>query len=164
MGGIHKFDSSKFNVYKHILGICDCKLGTLCQSYMEDSLPMAWRAQESFTAAESPYPPSQLFHSSPICNWGFFTPILFGISWFDWGHFEVEQKQKCLKSCMLHSHNLYSLLFGQNVPVTPSCAQMFGDIWLAGVVPVNMCVVYFEMCAVALAAAIKLWVVLSFLP
>lgn len=30
--------------------------------------------------------------------------------------------------------------------------------------PCNMSVVYFEMCAVALAAAIKLWVVLSFSP
>lgn len=78
----------------------------------------------------------------------------------DWRKLDMLQKQH-LWNIIMPSCNLHFCLFVQNVQETSSSAQMFWDIWLAGVISLKVWGIYFEMCAVTLAAAIKQWVVLS---
>lgn len=58
-------------------------------------------------------------------------------------------------------------LFPSLWPECPCNSKLCPDVWrhlIHRSRPCNMSVVYFEMCAVARAAAVKLWVAISFLP
>lgn len=159
MGGIHEFSNAKFNAHKHFLSIRDSEPCPFCQSCVEDSWPMALRTSlaalsQTHLADCSTLPPGSSYPS--------FCCLLISL-----GHSETKPSQKtheklCLWNAMFS--DLYSPLFGQNVPATPSRTQISGDLWLVGVIPVNMCVFYSGLCVVALAAAIKLWAVPSLLP